>query len=885
MLHLLATKFHRPAPHPRRVARPQLTRRLNEGLAAGCQITLVSAPAGFGKTTCVADWLDGLQRPVAWLALDPGDDDPASFLAYLVAALQRVAPQIGREIENSLGAGQTPPAEVSATLLINDLLALEYDFVLALDDLHVLQDDAILTLLEKLITNLPAHLHLVLMTREDPPLPLARLRANRLLNELRAGDLRFSQREAQQFLNDGMGLQLSDEDVAALESRTEGWVVGLQLAGLSMRGRAEPASFIAALSGSHRYILGYLTEEVLGRQPEEIQYFLLQTSILERLNGDLCDAVTGRSDGGRLLERLFNANLFLTPLDDEQRWYRYHHLFVDLLRSQQSRLPKEQLAELHRRAGRWYRQAGMAGEAIAHALAAADYPEAAALLEQYAMPTLLQGYGKTVEGWMQALPSQWQERSPRTCLAFAWMHLLRGSYARIGAYLQLADAALSRLDEPPALRAEWLALRANLCNVQGQPAEGLRLSRLALQNAPAQDFYVHSLAYLGLGGACRLTGDYAGLVDAYRQAIHYGRAADNILCEMMAASALTLMAIQHGQLHLAVETGRQAIERIEHGRGPTPPIAGTVYGTLGMVYYEWNMLREARAHFLRSGQLSNLSGHNAGVVYTHVLLARLDLAEGDLPRAAHSIQQAADLLASGVPAWLKPEVIAQQVRIYLAQGEPGLAGATLAAHGLALAALQLPDEAAIQPLELLYLAALRVVLARAGGAPDPEALTVAGQLIANAQKGRRSGVALQALLLRARLYAALGEGAASQEDLRAALALGEPEGYLRIFVDEGPQLAGLLRLCLGDSPQPAYLKRLLAAFPDDPAAAGVRSELTERELEVLRLMAGGLKYEEIAGRLVITVNTVRFYVKEIYSKLGVNNRTQAVETARQRGWL
>jgi LuxR family maltose regulon positive regulatory protein len=474
---LLATKLHRPSIPPKRVQRPHLIQRLNEGLEFDRQITLVSAPAGFGKTTCIGEWVDGLDWPVTWLSLDPADDDPGRFFAYLAAALQKVHPDLGREIAGVLRSGQLPPGEIISTTLVNDVLELEGRFLLVLDDFQVIQDRFILQVMQRLVANLPQPLHLVLLTREDPPLPLARLRANNRLTEIRAGDLRFTGRDAGRFLNEVMGLSLSPADVAVLDGKTEGWIAGLQLAGLSVRDRADPSSFIATLSGSHRFILSYLTEQVLSRQPEEIQDFLLQTAVLDRLNGDLCNAVTGRSDGHALLEQLFNANLFLIPLDDEGQWYRYHHLFADLLRSLQDALQNDKTAGLHRRAGHWYAQAGMPGEAIQHALAAADYAMAVDLLESHATGMIMQGYVKTVNGWVEAIPPQWRSSSPRTDLAFAWMHLLRGAYARASPYLERMQAAFagSQVSEEASLKAEWLAMQTLLLNMQGRATESLAL--------------------------------------------------------------------------------------------------------------------------------------------------------------------------------------------------------------------------------------------------------------------------------------------------------------------------------------------------------------------------------------------------------------------------
>lgn len=898
MANILATKLHHPALHPNRVQRPHLVRRLNEGLQAGLPLTLVCAPAGFGKTTCVVEWLDGLDLPVSWLSLDRSDDDPGRFFTYFVAALQKVDATLGEEIESALRSGQLPSPEAVTATLIDDVFRIGRPFVLVLDDFQNIQDSDILQVFEILFANRLPLLHLVLVTREDPLLPLARLRANNQLTEIRAGDLRFSGAETDRFFRDMMNLSLSEQDIAALENRTEGWVAGLQLAGLSMRGRADPSRFIANLSGSHRFILSYLTEEVLNRQSAGVQAFLLQTSILDRLTGDLCDAVVGRSDSSQLLERLFSANLFLIALDDDDtgspgaRWYRYHHLFADLLRNQQSRVEKEQVAQLHRRASQWYEQAGMPNEAIPHALSGEDYPRAVQLLERHAMPVLTQGYAKTLEGWLRAVPEEWRAQSTRTNLAFAWMHLLRGSYPNIPPYVRQVQAALAQPGPArPDLRAEWFALQSNLANVQGRPEEGIQLAQKALESTSPDNAYLLALAYLGLGGGYRITGDYPNLVDAYQKAIQYSQAAGVLLPEMISASALMVMAIQHGQLRFAFEVGTRTIDGFEQSGALPPPISGMVYGMLGVVYYQWNQLEKASEYFRRSAQMSRLVGHNAGVVYNAVLSARLAQAKGDLESAARLSQEAARLLPLGVPAWIKPDAADQQVRVALAQGNPDAAEAALQTYGVS-------PENFHPPFEAYCLAHMRIILYRAQASPaavdqiDP-ALAILDRLISSAVQTRRAGIALQAYLLRAQLLA-MHASRSSLDDLARALTIAAPEDNLRVFLDEGSPMAALLRRYLNrngqtNTPETAFAKKLLAAFPapapaEPPVPLGKQSlpePLTDRELDVLRLIAGGLKYEEIAGRLVISLNTVRFYVKEIYSKLNVNNRTRAIETARK----
>ena len=899
---LLQTKLYIPPPRPNLVPRPRLIERLNAGLYR--KLTLISAPAGFGKTTCISEWVNTLDCPVTWLSLDPADDDPGRFFAYLIAALQKVDANLGREIEGVLRAGQLPPGEAISTTLSNDIQKLEGRFLLVLDDLQVIQDRFILQVLQKLVSNLPQPLHLVLLTREDPPLPLARLRANNQLTEIRAGDLRFTSPEADRFLNEVMDLSLSPADIAVLKDKTEGWIVGLQLAGLSVRDRADPSRFIATLSGSHRFILSYLTEEVLARQPEEIQSFLLQTSILNRLSGDLCNAVTGRADGHSLLERLFNANLFLIPLDDEQRWYRYHHLFADLLRDLQNTRQKDETAELHQRASHWYAQAGMASDAIRHALAAEDYALAVDLLESHAMDMIMQGYAQTVNGWVQAIPAEWASSSPRTNLAFAWMHLLRGTYAQASPYLERLQAAFQEGEEgAPSIEAEWLVMQSLLLNMQGKATESKALATRALEIAPEQDSRVRSLAYFALAGASQLMEDYPHAVEAYQMAAQHGRAAESLVAEMMSTSGLALMAFEHGQLHLALEIAAPASDRVEQS-GSLPPISTVVYGVLGEVYYQWVQTEQARRHILRALQLSTLGGYKSGMINCRVLLSRLSQLEGDLEAAAREIQEAIDQLQVDTPGYVRQEAVSQQVRVYLARNRPAAAEMALQGQGFSFRdQFSFPDLPPDQSLShangLLYSSSLCVLLHQARAGRDltglRQGIELANRLIAGALQGQYIIVALEALLLRAQVHAALGNSQASQADYARALELAEPEGFIGVFVEQGPPvaeaLANLVEQHRLGAVQPVYVEHILAAFSrlrppgaargEQPAPSALIEPLTGRELDVLRSMAEGLKYKEIAARLFISLNTVRFHVKAIYGKLNVNNRTQAIEVARQ----
>ncbi len=906
MANLLATKLHRPVLPLKRVQRPQLMHRLNDGLITGHQLTLVSAPPGFGKTLCISEWVSALDWPVAWLSLDPADDDPVRFFTYLIAALGKVHEPLGQEIGAVLRSGQLPPADIISTTLLNDVLTWEGRCLLVLDDFQVIQDRFILQVVEQLIANLPATLHLVLLTREDPSLPLARLRANNRLTEIRAGDLRFTDREADRFLNDVLGLALSPADSAALEDRTEGWIVGLQLAGISLRDRANPASFIATLSGSQRYILSYLTEEVLNRQPPEIQQFLLQTSILDKLNSAVCNAVTGRFDGAQLLDRLLNANLFLIPLDDEQRWFRYHHLFADLLRDRLVAQQKDQLAELHQRASHWYVQSGLVSEAIQHALAAEDYALAVQLIERQALATVMQGYVQTVNGWMQALPPAWQTHSPRTNLALAWMQALRGAYTLAIPYLDRVAAS----EKDPALEAEWLALQALLLNMRGQAAESRALTDRALDLAQPDDHHVQSLIQYARAGTDQLLDDYAQAVEAYQQAIRHGRAAGNSVAEMMSLSGLALLAFEHGQLHLAFEIAAPVSER-EHRSESLPPISAVVYGVLGQVCYQWHQLDQARAHILRAIHLSALGGYNTGAIYYRVLHSRLLQLEGDRDAALGLIQQAIDLIPPGAPAAIREEVTCQQVRLALAQQRLAGAEAALQGYGFSFKETFVFPELETRrsftsSLGLLINSALRTLLYRAQIRGEPASLApgieLADRLIAAALQRQYLLVVVEALLVRGQMHAVLGDQQASRHDYARAVELAEPEGFLSIFVEDGSPiregLADLLEPAQLQTASAAHVQRILAIFSvrapatviDKPAVstvpvarepAALIVPLTDREVDVLRLMAEGLKYEEIAARLFISVNTVRSHVKVIYGKLNVNNRTKAIAQARQ----
>ncbi|MDD5467578.1 MAG: LuxR C-terminal-related transcriptional regulator [Anaerolineales bacterium] len=875
----LETKFHIPTWRRGDLSRPRLLERLQTGLDQGRKFTLISAPAGYGKTTLVAEWLNRVGMPFTWLSLDKGDDEPLRFFTYFVVALQRIDENIGKELTHALQAGQLPPLETLVASLVNDIAEVGSHFLYVLDDFQMLQDKVICDGLNGLVAYQPPQLHLVIVTREDPPLPLARLRAKNQMTEIRASDLRFSEMEIGQFLQERMGLSLSPQDIATLENRTEGWVAGLQLAGLSMRGRENPSEFVATLSSSNRFILGYLIDEVLQCQPPEVQNFLLQTSILSKLNGDLCGAVTGQADSDTRLEGLLAANLFLIPLDDEQRWYRYHHLFADLLTNQLRHAHPELPTELHRRASRWYETQAMHTDAIEHAIAASDYARAISLLEEHAWGLLNQGYTRLIETWMQSIPADWHSRSARINLSFAWIHLLRGNFGQVLPYLDQVEAILAILgpkaQETTAIQAEYLALQSNLLQVQGKIAESAESATRALQLADLSNLKVLGLAWLGLGSAYRQAADFDKAANALQNAIQTSRASENSVTEMLAVSHLTLMSIQHGRLRLAAEAASQVMDR----EVTLQPIAGAVYGALGLVALEWNQMEKAHEHLLRGIKLSAFLGHNASLIYTKVTLARLFQSQSDLESAAKTVGEAVELFQRGAPGWVRPELIHRQVCLALALENPSQAEMILRQSGVSS-----QDEVSHQT-DSIHLAYLRLWMVQ----HKDKSLDLAQRIVTAAQASQRNGITLQALMLGALLQFDVGEIESSLEWLVRALALAEPEGYIRIFVDEGAPMAALLRHACERGIHPDYACQLLSLFPalEQPprSSAELIEQLTERELEVLSLLAEGLKYAEIAERLVVSVNTVRYHIKGIYSKLGVDRLAKALEQARQLGLL
>ena len=873
------------------VSRNRLTERLRRGLAG--PLTLVSAPPGYGKTTLVSESVSAIQQPVAWLSLDEGDSDPVRFGTYVVAALQTLQPGLGEEALALFHSPQPPPLETALAPLINEISAVLPDFVFVLDDYHVISAQVIHTGLAFLLEHLPSQMHFVIASRADLPLPLGRLRVRGQLTELRADDLRFTPEEAASFL-ELVGLQLDPGDVAALEARTEGWIAGLQLASLSMQGRDDAHEFVAAFAGSNRYILDYLTEEVLKRQPEPIQAFLLQTCILERLSGALCAAVTGQPESQALLEALDRANMFVTPLDDRRGWFRYHQLFADLLRFRLQQNQPELAVQLHNRAAVWLQQNGLLAEAVPHALQAQAFDLAADLIDAQAEGLLVRGETATLGLWGRALPDAVQAAHPPLSLYVASALLIGGDMEAGQRLLDLAEAALSRPDaglltnDLRRLQGRADAIRSVLVVAQGDLNLAIELSRRALERLPGDDRLWRNVASIGLANSYRTMGkiDAAGRI--YADIAAASEASGDYYTALLGAFAQGGTLEEAGRLRQAQAVYQRSLQLAQ--RQIPGPAEGLALVGLAGLSYEWNELEAARRQTEAALELGH-RGRIADILTNgYVTLARLQQAQGVEADAQNTVDQLVQLAnTAGLPAQLAA-TRAFQAYLWLQQGN--LAAAAEWARGY---------QAPPYPLHSNYEFEAQV-LARALLALDrrDEALTLIWKLRADAQTIGRQQSVIEFWKLEAITHDARGDGQAALAALEQALILAEPEGYVRSFVDEGDALRLLLvefaRGTRGAQVAPqiaSYAGKLLAAFPASArqARAPVEAEasgaqaladpLSDRELEVLRLIAANRSNQEIAETLIVSVNTVKTHINRLYVKLGAHNRLEAVERAQE----
>ncbi len=874
---LMTSKLQPPPARRELLARPHMIERLSsdlwDGEAFTRKVTLICASAGSGKTTLAADWLRHSSFPYAWLSLDEHENDPNRFLAYLIAACRQVDERLGEAAWNTLQSPQPPPPPELLAILISEITTFGKPLILALDDYHVIQTAAVHQQTNFLIDYQPRNLHLVIVTREDPPIPVSRLRARGQLLEVRQGDLRFSVEECARFLVEAMGIQLSADQVAALARRTEGWAVGLQLAALALRGTANPEAFVQSFTGSHRYILDYLLDEVLDRQPDSVQQFLLRTSILERLSGPLCEAVTGRKDSAAQLHALDAANLFIFALDQTRTWYRYHRLFTELLRHRLQLQPEVDVKSLHRTASRWCEENQYPQEAIQHALAAADWSRAGEMICDQSELLLKNGELTTLIGWCQRLPEQVLGSDARLCLAYAWPLLLRSQPEHAARLLAQAEQLADNEPNDLPLQGEIAAAQAFLAQVQGDGARLIAYSERALALLTGDRLSNRGVVALNLGLAYWHMGRMDAADKAFGEALRAGLATGNHYASLTAQIFLARSLAVRGQLHQAQE---QFLEILK--LPVRPPIMTLVYLDLATLDYEWNHLPQAEAYLAQGLQAAQRSGNPEFLIGAYLLQARLCLAQGRRGSAVEAVQAAENIVTSGkVPSRTQERIEVLRLELSL-----GIVPAFQEEGAL-------PDNIDAHPFyRFIGLSEVRQLLAQDR---KPQATARLAELVKAAE---RAGWTYGLVVLHTLQALAAGSIPAAFEALRKALDLAQPQGFIRTFVDAGPQLIPLLQQTAREGAHPLYAGAILAAFQADSstwqaasrsgsaAAEGTLVEaLSDRELEVLRLMAAGLSNRQIASQLVLSLGTVKTHLHNIYGKLEARNRPQAVDRARR----
>jgi LuxR family maltose regulon positive regulatory protein len=951
---LLPTKLYIPPVRPNLVPRPRLISRLYAGLAG--KLTMLAAPAGFGKTTLLSEWIancklqiadyrasnpnlqstiDNLQSPhVAWVSLDAGDNDSTRFWSYLSAALDTLYAGVAATVLALLQSSQPPTAETILTLLvtaISDRPPGEDSWrqgVLILDDYHVITAPAIHQAVATLIDYLPPHLHVVLATREDPPLPFPRWRASGALTELRAADLRFTREETALFLSEVMKLPLSAADVIALDSRTEGWIAGLQMAALAMRDQSDLPGFIRAFSGSNRFVVDYLVAEVLGRLPSHLQAFVLQTAILDRMCGPLCDAVLGvdtlqRSNVPTLepanvqtaysqivLEELERANLFLVPLDDKRVWYRYHHLFAEVVRARlQSGTTSANVADLHRRASAWFEQHGLVPEAVQQVLAAKDWEWAAALVERVAESMLNRGEYTTLQGWFEALPEALLLSRSRLNLFRAWTYVSTHQLDVAEQCVRLAEAAeVSHAAARQSIVGEAAVIRAAISFFRNDHPTTVELARQALKHLPTDALRLRGQATFYLGMAYSMN-DLGAKSQALAEASRLSEAAGDVQTALYATFQQAAIQSSQGQVQLAAATYQQALALADSHAAQHMPVTGWVYADLGELWYELNDLDAATIHLNEAIKRGEQGKAPRLLAISLVHMVRVLQAQGHQARAFETIRRAEELVRSyDLPARYASPVAAWKVRLWLAQGN--IAAAVAWAQASALSADDEPDYV----YESAHIAMARVLIAQ-GHADQANALLE--RLRQAAEAGGRNADVIEILAVQAlaQQVAQGGDPNRALDTLEQALILAERQGNIRKLVDEGEPIRLLIADCRLRIERRAnsatshdtqrllvFIDSLLSAFPnfrlqiadfrlkeDKSTIYNLQSAmvepLTPRELEVLRLLAAGRSNQAIADELVVAVGTVKRHVNSLCSKLGVPSRLAAVARARTLGLI
>jgi len=881
---LLKTKLFIPSLVTNLVNRPNLLAKMDAGLDK--RLSLVAAPAGFGKTTFISNWVRSIEHPVVWVSLDEADNDPVVFWAYVVAGFMRAIPGDNSNL-GQITKDQLPPTKTILTHLINSLAENIGKVILVLDDYHLISNPQIHEDFTFLIDNQPPALHIVLLTRADPPLPIARLRGRGLLTEIRADHLRFTVEETRIFLNEMLALDLSDVDIVSLDRRTEGWIIGLQLAAISMQGRDDKSEFIIAFSGGHHFILEYLTEEVIDRLPKLLRNFLIQTAVLERLNAPLCAQVTGIEESATQLTHLLRHNLFIVPLDDEYIWFRYHHLFRDLLKNRlQKDFSTEQINQFYRRASQWFWDENKLEEAVRYALLAQDFKQAAELIEQIAGSTMLHGQLITLLQWIEALPDTCLESHPRLRFYQAWALSLGGQPQVAEKILRTAKSTLGSLPDSPenqALRGELAALLTGILTYYNNPTRVIQEAQEALNYLPEDALISRARVYNALGTAYAYVDQMELGNQNFEQARDLALQAKNPFLATAAIEMLAGIQIYHqGHLHVAKRHLQQALDLGICDDGGYHPFTGTAHILLAEINLERNNLKDA-ASFLKKGvDLLHQSGIGYSLPHAHCANARLKHALGDSESAIEALQLADQTTQASPLMHILIHNLVCQVRGELIKGDVNTA--SLWAKG---EKCQLPKNLPAYLHEVQQISLAKVCLAQGD---TKEALKIIGQIYSQAETGDRMAHIIELSLLKALALHQLGKQEDALESFAKCLSLAEPEGYFRIFLEAGDVVLDLLQNTVARGICAQYANRLLAAFNDQRGEIESLSPqdelielLTRRELEVLRLMCKGYSNHKIADAMIVSVNTVKKHTSNIYGKLGVRNRAQAMLRAREFG--
>lgn len=888
-LPMLTTKISIPPVRETRVSRSRLLNRLEGSLSR--KLTLISSPAGFGKTTLLSEFASISERPVAWFSIDEDDNDSTRFFVYLIGALRTIQSDFGDSLIQLLQATKQEPVEKLLTILINDINAELTPFVLVLDDYHLIEEQAINQALVYLLDHQPEQMHIMIATRADPDLPLGRLRARDQLNQIRESDLRFTVQETEEFLTRVMGLDLGEEQLAALEGRTEGWAVGLQLAALSLREQADQKEFVEKFTGSNRYILDYLGKEVLDNQTQEVRDFLLRTSILERLSAPLCEALTGLNNCQQILDYLETNHLFILPLDQERTWYRYHRLFQDYLQKFLGDTQPDIVSRLHSEAGQWFERKGFIDAAIDHSIKAGEYEHVGDLIEETAEPRFMRSESSLIIRWINALPEQEILTNPSLCLIKAWALILRGGSAEgIDQCLEIVEN--STVDGP--LLGSAFALRAFQSSMKGDAQTSLEHSQRALELIPKDSLFLRSMVADNLGMVHLILGDFNASIENFKQAVEISHQAGNLMIEVGALCNMAGIWMLQGQLNKSWTTNLQALELATDIHGHRLPIAGKALLGLGEIAREWNDLDNATSYLNEGLDLFRSFGE-LGSIVAFVSLARIKEVQGDLDGAQVVVDLARKLAAEFDASALDDQLVeAYQAQLWLLQGRKDQASRWIQENDMER---QFKEGSGKPHFDLIWeVNGQTLVKVYMNQGEYENALEVIEPLFKAAEANKRQRNIIKILAMQAAIYQAMGDSKRGLQILERALELGEAEGFVRSFLDEGEMILQLLDQAVSKGIYPDYAKKLIASAKQiKPIGTlvksdyGEQSELVEplsvREIEVLQLIADGFSNQEIANQLHISLSTVKGHTSNIYGKLGVHKRTRAVSRAMELGLL